>query len=111
MKRKTESKTARKEQIAANWAATFLYPTIAIYNRAATDFSVLPRTIAVRTGLGAGASTSTKNHPLSEKEKGGFVNLVPGGIACPLTIWHPFIALEERRLANIADLCYNIPTV
>ena len=39
--------------------------TTAICNRAATGFSVLPGTIHVRTGLGAGASTSTKNHPLS----------------------------------------------
>jgi hypothetical protein len=52
MKRMIDSKTAYRE-------------TIAIYNRAATEFSVLPGTIHVRTGLGAGASTSTKNHPLS----------------------------------------------
>ena len=35
-------------------------------------FSVLPRTITVCTGLGAGASTSVKNHPLSGTENRWF---------------------------------------
>ena len=35
-------------------------------------FSALPRTITVCTGLGAGASTSVNNHPLSGAENRGF---------------------------------------
>jgi hypothetical protein len=57
-------------------AAISVYPAKAIYNRADTEFSVLPRTIAVRMKLGAGASTSTKNHPrFPEWKTGGFISL------------------------------------
>ena len=57
-------------------------PTTAIYNRAATEFSVLPRTVAVRTGLGAGASTSKKPPAFRNGKQVVLSIWVPGGIAC-----------------------------
>ena len=88
-----------KNKSPPSWAATFLYPTIAICNRAATEFSVLPRAISVRTGLGAGSLNKHKKPPAFRKGKQVVLSIwVPGGIACKVTLLFQFICS-----ANLAD--------
>ena len=53
-------------------AAILFYPKSAIFNRVAAEIFCVTQNRNCSPGLGAGASTSTKNHPLSGKENRWF---------------------------------------
>ena len=75
MKRMIDLETAYKERIAAWQGGDVSLSKQKRFTIAQPQIFLCYPGHFVRMGLGAEASTSTKNHLLSEKEKGGFVNL------------------------------------
>ena len=76
-----------------------------------TILRIYPEQLLPAQGLGLEPQQAKKPPAFREGKQVVCAIWVPSGIACPVTFELAFKAHGERKLANFAGVCYNIPTV